>query len=100
MRGKTSYENLELERRGATLRVRLDRPERLNAFNPGMIDDLCSLCRELRRDLATRFVVFTGSGRAFSSPLAGGRSQSYGIWWDHAPLPDESNSSISLSQNS
>ena len=62
-----SYENLELERRGETLVVRLDRPEKLNAFNPGLIDDICALCRELRTDLATRFVVFTGQGRAFSS---------------------------------
>lgn len=64
---QASYENLELEQRGETLIVRLDRPERLNAFSPGLIDDLCALCRELRRDLETRFVVFTGSGRAFSS---------------------------------
>ena len=64
---KTSYENLELERRGATLVVRLDRPQKLNAFTPALIDELCSLCRDLRKDLETRFVVFTGSGRAFSS---------------------------------
>ena len=62
-----SYETLELERRGETLVVRLNRPEKLNAVTPQMVNDLTALCRELRTDQATRFVVFTGQGRAFSS---------------------------------
>jgi enoyl-CoA hydratase/carnithine racemase len=62
-----SYENLKLEKRGATLIVNLSRPEKLNAFDPKLINDLIALCRELKTDLSTRFVVFTGEGRAFSS---------------------------------
>jgi enoyl-CoA hydratase len=62
-----SYETLELERRGETLVVRLSRPDKLNAVSPRMINELIALCRELRTDLSTRFVIFTGQGRAFSS---------------------------------
>jgi enoyl-CoA hydratase/carnithine racemase len=62
-----SYETLELEPRGDTLIVRLNRPDTLNAFSPRMINELTALCRELRTELATRFVIFTGQGRAFSS---------------------------------
>jgi enoyl-CoA hydratase/carnithine racemase len=45
-----SYETLELERRGETLIVRLNRPEKLNAVTPLMVNDLTMLCRELRTD--------------------------------------------------
>jgi len=62
-----SYERLEIERQGATLEVRLARPEKLNPFDPTMIREITALCRELRTDPDTRFVVFTGKGRAFSS---------------------------------
>ena len=61
------YETLKLESRGETLIVRLNRPEKLNAFNPKLIQELISLARELKTDLSTRFVIYTGEGRAFSS---------------------------------
>jgi enoyl-CoA hydratase/carnithine racemase len=62
-----SYETLALEPRGETLIVRLNRPEKLNAVSPALIGDLTQLCRDLRTELSTRFVIFTGAGRAFSS---------------------------------
>jgi enoyl-CoA hydratase/carnithine racemase len=62
-----SYETLEIERRGETLVVRLNRTDKLNAVSPRMINELTAVCHELRTDLATRFVIFTGQGRAFSS---------------------------------
>lgn len=62
-----SYETLKLETRGETLIVRLNRPEKLNAFNPKLIQELISLARELKTDLSTRFIIYTGEGRAFSS---------------------------------
>jgi enoyl-CoA hydratase/carnithine racemase len=61
------YETLKLETRGETLIVRLNRPDKLNAFDTKLIAELISLSRELKTDLSTRFVVFTGEGRAFSS---------------------------------
>ncbi|MBW2415056.1 MAG: enoyl-CoA hydratase/isomerase family protein [Deltaproteobacteria bacterium] len=72
------YETLKLEERGETLIVRLNRPEKLNAFDTNLIGELISLCRELKTDLSTRFVVFTGEGRAFSSGADLGGMQSGG----------------------
>jgi len=47
--------------------ITLNRPEKLNAINVRMHDDLQQACRELQDDPATRVVVLTGAGRAFSS---------------------------------
>lgn len=47
--------------------VTLNRPEKLNAINVQMHDDLQHVCRELQDDFETRVVIFTGAGRTFSS---------------------------------
>jgi len=47
--------------------VTLDRPEKLNAINREMHEELQALCRELETDTATRVVIVTGAGRAFSA---------------------------------
>ena len=50
--------------------VTLDRPERLNAIDLTMRDELCEIWRELRFDDTVRAVVLTGAGeRAFSTGL-------------------------------
>jgi enoyl-CoA hydratase/carnithine racemase len=50
--------------------VTLDRPERLNAIDLEMVDELRGLWRELRADDAVRAVVLTGSGeRAFCTGI-------------------------------
>lgn len=61
------YETLVVERRGAAVVVKLNRPEKLNAINRQMHMDLQAVCRALRDDYDTRVVVLTGEGRAFSS---------------------------------
>ena len=47
--------------------VTLNRPEKLNAINPRMHAELQDVCTQLRNDSATRVVIFTGAGRAFSA---------------------------------
>ena len=47
--------------------VTLHRPEKLNAINVQMHDDLQQVCRDLQDDHETRVVILTGAGRAFSS---------------------------------
>jgi enoyl-CoA hydratase/carnithine racemase len=50
--------------------VTLDRPERLNAIDLTMVDELTEVWRELRFDDAVRAVVLTGAGeRAFCTGL-------------------------------
>jgi len=61
----------------------LDRPQALNALSPALIIDLASALRASAQDEATRAIVLTGAGRAFSAGgdigwfgevLAGGRA--------------------------
>jgi len=62
-----TYETLIVERDGAVMTVRLNRPQKLNAINRQMHLDLQALCRELGEDFQTRVVILAGEGRAFSS---------------------------------
>jgi enoyl-CoA hydratase/carnithine racemase len=45
--------------------VTLNRPEKLNAFNTAMMNDLIAVFDETDRDDAVRCVIVTGAGRAF-----------------------------------
>ena len=47
--------------------ITLNRPEKLNAINVTMHDELQQACRALQDDVETRVVILTGAGRAFSS---------------------------------
>ena len=61
------YEDLLVEKEGHIAIITLNQPEKLNAMNPQMLQEITQLLAELRRDTATRFVILTGSGRAFSA---------------------------------
>jgi enoyl-CoA hydratase/carnithine racemase len=61
----TSYDALRIEKRGAADWLTLNRPERLNAFNAAMIDELAHYFGRLMRDPSVRVVVLRGAGRAF-----------------------------------
>jgi enoyl-CoA hydratase/carnithine racemase len=50
---------------GAIHSVRLDRPDKLNAFTATMGDELLDAFRRARDDAAVRVFVLSGSGRAF-----------------------------------
>ena len=49
------------------LTITLDRPEKLNALDVELHDELQSLLTELETDHAVRVVILTGAGRAFSA---------------------------------
>ena len=53
---------LHVAREGAVAIVTLDRPGKLNALTPAMLDELERLAREFDGDMHTRVVVLTGSG--------------------------------------
>jgi enoyl-CoA hydratase/carnithine racemase len=58
---------VRLERQGAVARVTLDRPDKMNAINNAMWEQLGSLFAELDADLSLRCVILCGAGeRAFS----------------------------------
>lgn len=62
------YETLIVRREGAISKVTLNRPHRLNAITPEMIDDLSEIFERFEDDKETRCVILTGAGdRAFSA---------------------------------
>ena len=62
-----AYESILVEKKGATTVVTLNRPQKLNAMNGQMLEELTQLIAGLRGDTTTRFLILTGAGRAFSS---------------------------------
>jgi enoyl-CoA hydratase/carnithine racemase len=68
------------EKRGAIAWITLNRPERLNAYNMAMRDDLFEILLALHADQEVSAVVLTGAGRAFST---GGDVSEFGL----APSP-------------
>ncbi|MCW2661821.1 MAG: enoyl-CoA hydratase/isomerase [Mycobacterium sp.] len=68
---------ISVEHDGAVLRIRLDRPERLNAVDTPMLDELSSRLSDAAADDPVRAVLLTGAGRAFCSggDLTGGDTE-------------------------
>jgi enoyl-CoA hydratase len=62
---KPSYTALTVERRGAADWVTLDRPDRLNALDHAMVDDLLHYFGSAGEDPERRVIVLRGAGRAF-----------------------------------
>src|SRR5687767_15648588 len=60
-------ETVTLERRGGELRITLNRPDSMNAWDKQLGAELLEAVREAAADDAVRAVVVTGAGRAFSS---------------------------------
>ncbi len=61
------YQHLVIEVEDGVAVVRMNRPEKLNAFNPRMGLELLRAPAELRDDASVRCVVLTGTGRGFCS---------------------------------
>jgi len=70
------FETLKTESKGGVLWLTLNRPDRLNAFNERMGDDLLEALKEGERSSGDRCIVLTGEGRAFSvgEDLSGNRA--------------------------
>nr|WP_245835917.1 enoyl-CoA hydratase [Mycobacterium rhizamassiliense] len=65
---------VSVEHDGAVLRIRLDRPEKLNAVDTPMLDEAWAHIRGAAADKSVRAVLLTGAGRGFCSggDLTGG----------------------------
>ena len=62
-----SHPDILVEREGNLGWVRINRPDRLNAFSGTMREDLDAALEWLERDTEVRCVIITGVGRAFST---------------------------------
>ncbi|MGE4220656.1 MAG: enoyl-CoA hydratase/isomerase family protein, partial [Alphaproteobacteria bacterium] len=60
-----AYKTLHIEKRGAADWLTLNRPERLNAFNATMIEEMNDYFDRLMTDHSVRVVVMRGAGRHF-----------------------------------
>ncbi len=60
---------VELQRRDGIAVITLSRPERLNAIDSAMVEALIAILDGLMTDTATRVVVLTGAGRAFTAGM-------------------------------
>ena len=62
-----NYTSLTIERSDQIAVVRLNRPEKHNALSITLMEEIETLTDELRKDVDTRVVVFTGAGKHFSA---------------------------------
>lgn len=60
-------ETLMVEKTGDLMTVTFNRPQILNALNKQMMLELRDVIMGLKHDQHTRFVIFTGAGRAFTA---------------------------------
>lgn len=60
-----NFETLKTALDNGVLTVTLNRPERLNAFNGQMFQDMLAVCDEIDARDDIRVAIFTGEGRAF-----------------------------------
>jgi enoyl-CoA hydratase len=60
-------ESIQVERHGPILRVRMNRPDKLNAQNPTLIEELDAALIEGAANPDVRVIVLSGQGRAFSA---------------------------------
>ena len=65
--GTVEYETLLVERHDGVVTITLNRPERKNAINGQMWDDLLEVLREISESAADRVVVLTGANGEFCS---------------------------------
>ncbi len=63
------YTTIEVERRGHVGLLWLNRPDKLNAFDPTMWDEVPLAVRALDEDAEVRAIVVAGRGRAFTAGL-------------------------------
>lgn len=59
------FETITYTTGGGIARITLDRPDRLNAIDPGLLRDLDRACEAVEHDAGTRVVTLTAAGRAF-----------------------------------
>jgi len=62
-----TYETITVETDGPVAVLTLNRPERLNAMNAQMLNDMMTACDRIETDPTARALVLTGAGKAFSS---------------------------------
>jgi len=61
------YQTLELERRGQTAWIWMNRPDKHNAFDESLVAELTSAAQDIGQDAGVRALVLAGRGKSFSA---------------------------------
>jgi trans-feruloyl-CoA hydratase/vanillin synthase len=64
-----AYQTLLVDRTDGITTITFNRPEKRNAMNPQLHEEMCSVLTELEADAGTRVLVITGAGQAFSAGM-------------------------------
>src|SRR5215467_8335894 len=64
-----AYATVAVEKAGGVALVNLNRPEKKNAMNPQMHEDMTAVLEQLRYDDDARVLVITGAGDAFCAGM-------------------------------
>src|SRR5712675_1932021 len=57
-----TYENILVEKKNSIAYITVNRPKVLNALNMATMEELRSSFHDIKNDVATRVVIFTGAG--------------------------------------
>src|SRR2546425_2796852 len=63
----TKFETVRYERKGAVCHIILNRPEKLNAANDQLVEDVNDALFEFDADAELKVAILSGAGRAFCS---------------------------------
>ena len=74
----TMSDRIQIIRNGGVADVRLNRPEKMNALDPDMLEALNTPSAELATDPSLRCVVLSGEGKAYCAGLDFSSFQSMG----------------------
>ena len=80
------HETIATEIRDRILTITLNRPDRLNAFNSTMLDELLGVLDEADADDDVRAIIFTGAGRGYCAGADLGRG---GSTFDSGPKDED-----------
>jgi len=62
-----SYQNIVAEKEDSIMSITLNRPDKLNAIDATMLDELTKALQDADEDDEVKVIILTGAGRAFSS---------------------------------
>lgn len=62
-----SYDNVQLKKEDRVAVLTLNRPDKMNAFNPGLVKDLLAAIEDIHTDDSISAFIITGSGTGFCS---------------------------------
>ena len=66
---RVDYENVLYERKDKVVRITLNRPEKLNALNTALVEDLDNALKRAEQDEEAKVVILKGAGRAFCTGM-------------------------------